>query len=220
MTFLGRKMIAAGLAVAALALGGCAYDDGYGYGGVQVGYGSGGYYGYDDYYGYSGYPGYGWYDGFYYPGSGYWVYDRGGRRHRWSDRQRRHWDGRHWEGRRDHAGKWHGQPHRPDRSDRGEWRGHPRTGDSDRWQGRSDRPRDGRWRGQRPDRGEWRERWARERKETMSDIRPRAERPRRMMPPQQGDRSFTTPQPRTERGTRQWGGRAGHSIRERGRRPQ
>ena len=81
-----RFLMAIGLA-GALALGGCAYDDGYGYGGVSVGsgyYGGGGYY--DPYYG----PGYyqpglysGWYDGFYYPGSGYYVYDRGGRRSRW-----------------------------------------------------------------------------------------------------------------------------------------
>ena len=67
----------------ALALGGC-YDDGYGYGGVYAG---GGYYsGYNDFYDGSyggGYPPYGWNDGFYYPGSGIYIYDRGGRRHEW-----------------------------------------------------------------------------------------------------------------------------------------
>ncbi|WP_022682507.1 hypothetical protein [Sphingobium bisphenolivorans] len=101
MTWTGQKFLAAIGLAGALALGGCAYDDGY-YGGVSVGSGyyGGGYY--DDYYGPgyygSGYynPGYysGWYNGFYYPGSGYYVYDRGGRRHRWNDGQRRYWEGR------------------------------------------------------------------------------------------------------------------------------
>ena len=77
-------------------LAGCTYG-GFGYGGVSVGVASGGYYD-DDYYG--------WYDGFYYPGSGYYIYDRGGNRHRWDDHHRRHWEGRgqgrdgreHWAG--------------------------------------------------------------------------------------------------------------------------
>jgi hypothetical protein len=76
------------------ALGGCAYDDGY-YGGVSVGSGyyGGGYY--DDYWGPGYYgPTYGWYNDYYYPGSGYYVYDRGGRRHRWNEGQQRYWEGR------------------------------------------------------------------------------------------------------------------------------
>lgn len=74
--------------IAAVTLGGCAYGD-YGGSRVSVGYGSAGYY--DPYYGYYGYPAYGWYDGYYYPGRGYYVYDRGGRRHAMRDHDRRHW---------------------------------------------------------------------------------------------------------------------------------
>jgi len=94
--------------VAGLGLGGCAYGP---YGGVGVGYGNG-YYGnngyYDPYYG-SGYgyspygygagygygygsPYYGWNNGFYYPGTGYYVYDSHRNRHRWTDAQRRYWE--------------------------------------------------------------------------------------------------------------------------------
>ena len=93
-----------------LALGGCSgYDDGYGYGGVSVGYGSG----YYDYPRYGSY--YGWYDGFYYPGSGYYVFDRLGKRHRWSDHHRHYWEGRrHF---RDGRKEW-----REGRRDRHEWR--------------------------------------------------------------------------------------------------
>ena len=104
MRFSPKWIATAALAAASLALGGCAYDD-YGYGGVNVGYGvAGGYGGYDDgYYGYPGaaygYPAYagygsGWYNDFYYPGSGYYVFDRGGRRSRWNDGQRRYWQQR------------------------------------------------------------------------------------------------------------------------------
>lgn len=93
--------------VASAGLAGCAYDDGYGYGGVSLGYGTG-YYDpwYDDWYYHRYYPRsyYGWYDGFYYPGSGYWVYDRKGNRHRWSDSHRRHWEARRHEWRRDGRG--------------------------------------------------------------------------------------------------------------------
>lgn len=96
----------AALAVAA-AIGLSACTTGYGYNGVSVGIGSGGYYdpyyggygygaGYSRYgYGYgAGYPYYGWYDGFYYPGSGFYVYDRYRRAHRWNDRHRRYWTDR------------------------------------------------------------------------------------------------------------------------------
>ncbi|MBH1992623.1 MAG: peptidase [Sphingomonadaceae bacterium] len=130
-----RFLMAMGLA-GALALGGCAYDDGYGYGGVNVGTG---YYGggYDDgYYGSSGYyqPGYynGWYDGFYYPGNGYYVYDRGGRRQRWNDGQRRYWEGRRAERHDD----------RNDGRGNGRWQGN-RDGRNDRWQGQQRPPNNG-----------------------------------------------------------------------------
>lgn len=99
--------------VAGLGLGGCAYGP-YGGLGVGVGYGNAGYgsgycdpyydrycssYGYSSYgspYGYSpyGYSPYGWYDGYYYPGSGYYVYDSYRRPYRWSDAQRRYWQER------------------------------------------------------------------------------------------------------------------------------
>ncbi|MET0180880.1 MAG: hypothetical protein ABW194_10430, partial [Novosphingobium sp.] len=51
-------------------------------------------------------PYYGWYDGFYYPGTGYYIYDNGGRRHRWSDGHRRYWEGRR--GGRDARANWSG----------------------------------------------------------------------------------------------------------------
>ncbi|HET7816760.1 MAG TPA: hypothetical protein VFK58_04215 [Sphingomicrobium sp.] len=99
--------------VAGLGLGGCAYGP-YGGLGVGVGYGNAGYgtagYGggycdpyYDRYcssYGYSsygspyGYSPYGWHDGYYYPGTGYYVYDSYRRPYRWSDAQRRYWQDR------------------------------------------------------------------------------------------------------------------------------
>jgi hypothetical protein len=104
----------AALAAAAL-IGLSACTTPYGYGGVSVGnsygydpyYGGYGYgagypaygYGYPDYgygYGYgSGYaPYWGWNDGFYYPGTGYYVYDRYRRPYRWTDAQRRYWEAR------------------------------------------------------------------------------------------------------------------------------
>lgn len=99
--------------VAGLGLGGCAYGP-YGGLGVGVGYGNAGYgggycdpyydrycssYGYSSYgsqYGYSpyGYSPYGWYDGYYYPGSGYYVYDSYRRPYAWNDAQRRYWQDR------------------------------------------------------------------------------------------------------------------------------
>jgi len=83
---------------ASVALGGCAsyyggYGGGGGYGGLSVGIGTGGYY--DPYYSslgyYGGSPYWGWNDGFYYPGTGYYVYDSYRRPHRWSDGQRSYW---------------------------------------------------------------------------------------------------------------------------------
>lgn len=99
----------AALAIAAgVGLSGCAYGP-YGGLGVGVGYGSGDYYGNGYYgggypYGYAGYnspygygygsPYYGWNNGYYYPGTGYYVYDRYRNRHRWTDAQRRYWERR------------------------------------------------------------------------------------------------------------------------------
>jgi hypothetical protein len=112
-----RLRIAALAAVAAAGLAACTTPYGYngvslglgnGYYGSQYGYGYGA--GYPDYsygygagypgYGYgAGYPGYGlgyapywgWNDDFYYPGTGYYVYDIYRRPHRWTDAQRRYW---------------------------------------------------------------------------------------------------------------------------------
>ena len=72
------------------------------YGGVGVGSGYGGYggYGYDPYYagyGYGsgyGYNPYGWYNGYYYPGSGYWVYDPDKNRRPLTDAERAYWNER------------------------------------------------------------------------------------------------------------------------------
>jgi hypothetical protein len=89
-------------AAAMIGLSGCAYNGLYS--GVSVGLGNSGYY--DPYYsgygygaGYSGYgygfdPYWGWNDGFYYPGTGYYVYDRYRRAHHWTDAQRRYWEAR------------------------------------------------------------------------------------------------------------------------------
>lgn len=131
--------------LSALTLGGCAYDDGYGYGGMSAG---AGYYA-GDYYGPAGYggPGYGgygggWYNDFYYPGTGYYVFDRGGRRHRWNDGQRSYWEARRQQYRaRDQA-------RRPDGNRNGDYR---RWRDGRNQDRRVDRGPDGR--GQRGDEG-------------------------------------------------------------------
>lgn len=99
------------VAGAAVAVAGCSsYGGRYGYGytGLSYGYAS---------------PYYGWYDNYYYPGTGVYVYEPSGTRHRWSDRQRRHWQSHH--GRGHHRENWsgyhgrHGGDH-----DRGHHRGH------------------------------------------------------------------------------------------------
>lgn len=108
------------LAAAGLGLGGCATYGPYGGSGVSVGYGSGyggygaygspyGYGGYDDYgygspYGYAGYSPYGsrygynpynsyygWNGGYYYPGTGYYVYDRDRKPRVWTTAERLYW---------------------------------------------------------------------------------------------------------------------------------
>lgn len=129
------------LLAAGIGLSGCAYDRGYGYGGLSVGYG-----GYCDPYWddcYSGYgrggyydPWYGWYGDYYYPGIGIYVFDRGGRRYRWSDDHRRYWEGRrhHWGDRDWNDRRWERwQGYRGDRRD---WR---RDRDRSDWRDRSSR---------------------------------------------------------------------------------
>jgi hypothetical protein len=107
--------------VAAAGLAACSSSDygrhGYGYSRVAVGVG------------YSA-PYYGWYDGFYYPGTGYYVYDRHGARHRWRDRDRRHWEGRRHDQRRDNWSGYHYRrdDRRWDRDDRRGWRDNDRRG--------------------------------------------------------------------------------------------
>lgn len=115
------------IAVAALGLAGCSsYDRGYGYSRVAVGH--------------SNYarPYYGWYDGYYYPGTGYYVYDRSGSRYRWSDRYRGYWEARRPSS-RSYRDNWSGyrQDRRDDRRDwsrdrRGETRERGRDGRGDR----------------------------------------------------------------------------------------
>jgi len=89
---------------AAIGLSACTTGLGYGpYGGsgVSVGINSGYYDPYYDGYGYgygysrAGYgytPYWGWYDGFYYPGTGYYVYDRYRRPRHWTEAERRYWN--------------------------------------------------------------------------------------------------------------------------------
>lgn len=130
----GRRLLAVIGLTGVMLLGGCAYDDGYGYGGVNIGsgyYGGGGYYdGYGGGYYQPGSYG-GWYNDYYYPGSGYYVYDRGGHRHRWNSGQRSYWEGRRseWRG-RENAGRGN----RPENGRReGWWNG--RQGSNPRQQG-------------------------------------------------------------------------------------
>lgn len=92
------------LAAGALSLGGCAYGDlgfgygDYGWGGPYIGVGYGGYYGsgyYDPWYGGYGYaPDFGWYDNYYYPGTGYYVYDSYRRPYAMTTTQRTYWSSR------------------------------------------------------------------------------------------------------------------------------
>ncbi len=90
------------VAVAGLSLGACSSygNDGHGYSRVAVGIRSG----------YYSDPYYGWYDGYYYPGSGYYVWDHQGYRHRWSGSHQRYWKSRRGD-RRAHS-DWSGYNHR------------------------------------------------------------------------------------------------------------
>lgn len=89
-----KVALAAAALSATIGLSACADGYGYGggYGGVGVGYASAPW---DPYYGgYSGDPYWGWNNDFYYPGTGYYVFDRSNRRYRWNDQQRGYWQGR------------------------------------------------------------------------------------------------------------------------------
>lgn len=108
--------------VGAAALGVAACTDGYGRTGVSVGYGSAGYY--DGAYGD---PYWGWNGDYYYPGTGYYVYDRDRRPTRWNESQRAYWEQRRQ--------SWRGDR----RQMRDNWRDHRRD---DRRDDRRDRRRD------------------------------------------------------------------------------
>lgn len=87
-----KRTIAAATAALVAAGGLSACTDGYGSSGVAVGYND---VGWDPYYGgYRADPYWGWSGDYYYPGTGYYVYDRGNVRHRWTDQQRGYWQGR------------------------------------------------------------------------------------------------------------------------------
>ncbi|MGK6356318.1 hypothetical protein ACMGDH_13975 [Sphingomonas sp. DT-207] len=144
-----RRVSALGLLLA-LGLGTAACtEDGYGYSGISLGYGSPGYYDYAYSPSY-----YGWYGDYYYPGSGYYVYDRGRRPHRWNEGQRRYWETRRnaWRGDRrwgrenwgDFGRDRRGAYRRPD-GGRPDYRGDGRRGRPDF--GRDQRRPD--WNGQR-----------------------------------------------------------------------
>jgi len=97
--FLKRLALAGIVAGIGLATAGC--TEGYGYTGLDVGYGAPGYGYYDSgyadpYYGGYGYGSsyFGWYGDFYYPGTGIYVYDRYRHPYRWNNNQQRYWQGR------------------------------------------------------------------------------------------------------------------------------
>jgi len=106
MDRIASRIALAGALALGTTLGACTDDyGGYGYSSVSVGYGSPGYYD-----GRWGDPYWGWYGDYYYPGSGYYVYDRNHRRSRWNADQQRYWQGRGagWRGDRGHMrSNWH-----------------------------------------------------------------------------------------------------------------
>ena len=77
--------------------GGYGYDPYYGGNGISYGISYGNGYGYSPYgyspYGYGGYgmPYYGWYNDYYYPGTGYYVYDSYRRPRVWTDAEKAYW---------------------------------------------------------------------------------------------------------------------------------
>ncbi|MDQ2892222.1 MAG: peptidase [Pseudomonadota bacterium] len=159
--------------VIGIGLGTAACTDGYGFSGLSVGYGSGGYGsggyygdGYDSGYGYGngynsayGAPYYGWYNDYYYPGTGIYVYDQYRRPFRWNDGQRRYWEGRrnNWRGDRNYRNDWNGFQRRGDHD--GRYDGDRRNGGDRNWNG-GDHNNDGgqRYRNDGGNRGDWRNR--------------------------------------------------------------
>ncbi|WP_133365970.1 hypothetical protein [Qipengyuania sediminis] len=148
--------------VSASALAGCTtlgldagyYDDDYHNGGYyDRGYESGSYYG--------------WYGDYYYPGTGYYVYDRGGRRHAWNDWQRRFWEARRAaiRDRRDLRDNW-SEFRRDRREDRRDYREERRENREDFRRGEIDR------REYREERREDRKEFREERREDRREFRP------------------------------------------------
>ena len=198
---------------AGLGLSACSYDRGYGYGGLSIGYGSAGYcdpYYYDCYGGYGAYggyhdPWYGWYGDYYYPGIGIYVFDRGGRRHRWNDHHRRYWEGRRgrWGNRDWNDRRWERWDNfRRDGRDGRDWRRDGRSGD---WRDRSSRQD---W---DESQGSFRRQGVRERAVPTGEARVRTERVRTERVRTEGSRSRGEWRGRSE-GTRsrgEWRGRRG-----------
>jgi len=156
------------LAAASLGVVGCSSYGTSRYG-VSAGYD--GYY--DDYgYGSSYYPAshYGWNGGFYYPGTGYYVYDSGGRGHRWNDGQRRYWESRR--DRREVRANW-SEFRRDRREDRAEYRTERREDRRAVRSGQVSRPE------YRADRREDRREYQQERRQDRREVRRENRRDRR-----------------------------------------
>lgn len=144
MTRLRTRLTAriAALGVATLGLSACYYDagvglgyydDGYSY--YDDGYGCDPYSPFDSYYdcdyrggfyniGYGG----GWYQDYWYPGYGFYIFDRGGKRHKMYDHHRRYWSGKRHEWYREHHRRdgydgRKGHDGRRDRDDRRKYHG-------------------------------------------------------------------------------------------------
>lgn len=96
MHIISKAAIAAVAIAGAAALAGCT-DAGYGGSRVAVGYNAA-----------WGDPYWGWYGDYYYPGTGFYVYDNHRNRMRWSDDQRGYWEGRrnNWQGDRRWRSNW------------------------------------------------------------------------------------------------------------------
>lgn len=191
------------------------YDDGYSY--YDDGYGCDPYSPFDSYYdcdyrggfyniGYGG----GWYQDYWYPGYGFYIFDRGGRRHSMHDHHRRYWAGRRHEWYREHHGRRDGHDGRRNDDNRRrsysgangtigwpeqhggrveEGRPHERyrdpnavgNGNPDVWQG--DRRREGR---REDGRGERRRDWSQNGRESAQQV-PQAATPQTSPPAARGD---------------------------------
>ena len=139
------KRTAFALAATTTLLGACSTGYGGGYGMASAGYYGDPYY--DDGY-------YGWYDNFYYPGTGYYVYDRQRRAHRWNDRQRQYWQARR-------------AAIRDQRNIRANW---------NRWERRAERRRDARQHQRAERRRDYRQRQRAERRREVRQERRAAQR--------------------------------------------